>query len=429
MSQFKTSNLFLIFWISSFNFIRITSESIGSCSSSFHFSRKLGLILPINRQNDANILVLVRNVERLANNVSNPVTVVLQRQKLDITDRQMFIFDAANQFCELRKSNADIVIPYKLDIATDVVQSSCKWYAVPCILTHNSDDSSSPPSSMTINISPKISNAIFDYILKLGWDSFIFIYNRVPRHMTLSDILNFGVKNRIRVTIVDTDSKILKNKDFGSRVWSITCDGERNFVIDMPNSRQTWDRFIYLQNIGVMTAGFNYLIIDPDIIWSFGKSVQFGRKFAEGGANITAVTLSEDTDVNTHEQNILKDSIDLVYKAYKSMCDNNNPMSDNVFFRARRSKTTGTVSNQSPLFYDRSNNCTTDPKPEERTYGNRLVSALKNQTFKGKSGLVRFDPYGRRVNFTVRFLTAFPIEGVTSWQTVFESLVYRPYSN
>ena len=247
--------------------------------------------------------------------------------------------------------------------------------------------------------------------------------------MTLSDILNFGVKNRIRVTIVDTDSKILKNKDFGSRVWSITCDGERNFVIDMPNSRQTWDRFIYLQNIGVMTAGFNYLIIDPDIIWSFGKSVQFGRKFAEGGANITAVTLSEDTDVNTHEQNILKDSIDLVYKAYKSMCDNNNPMSDNVFFRARRSKATGTVSNQSPLFYDRSNNCTTDPKPEERTYGNRLVSALKNQTFKGKSGLVRFDPYGRRVNFTVRFLTAFPIEGVTSWQTVFESLVYRPYSN
>ena len=108
--------------------------------------------------------------------------------------------------------------------------------------------------------------------------------------MTLSDILNFGVKNRIRVTIVDTDSKILKNKDFGSRVWSITCDGERNFVVDMPSSRQTWDRFVYLQNIGVMTAGFNYLIIDPDIIWSYGKSVQFGRRFAEGGANITAVT-------------------------------------------------------------------------------------------------------------------------------------------
>ena len=115
-----------------------------------------------------------------------------------------------------------------------------------------------------------------------------------------------------------------------------------------------------------------------------------------------------------------------MYRAYKSMCDNKNPTTDNIFpFRSRRSKTTGSILSQNPLFYDRNNNCTADPKPEERTYGNRLVSSLKNQTFKGNSGLVRFDPYGRRVNFTVRFLTSYPVEGVTSWQTIYESMVVK----
>ena len=134
--------------------------------------------------------------------------------------------------------------------------------------------------------------------------------------------------------------------------------------------------------------------------------------------------LSEDTDVNTHEQNILKDSIDLVYRAYKSMCDNNNLSPYLNPYRNRRQ----IDNSQNPLFYDRNNNCTADPKPEERTYGNKLVGSLKNQSFYGKTGLVKFDPYGRRVNFTVRFLTSFPVEGVTSWQTIYESLVYRPYS-
>ena len=397
-------------------------------------------------------------------------------------------FPVNNNFCQL-KDRVDVILPIRLGGSEAIIKSACKHFSIPCILTaqhgqkrnrwfsnsnkqvHLGEDRSKTSvliekhlkNSMTLNFEPYFGSAIFDYILQNNWQEFTFIHEKSEtRHINLHDLLLFGILNEIKIVVLNFDTENYNEEyhDFGKYASKIACSGTENFLIDMTTRKSTVTIFRKLRKIGMVRAGFNYLILCPDIAFgsSFGLNKQvedieyayddlnFAKTYSPGGANITAVEIHQRGENNVDrksriELSILKDSVRVLFQAFEDIVKEEEERLNNILLERRNLEYTpdnerywanddsiaviGEIDigllNSSTASDSRTNsinenirkNCLSSDPSETNHKSINLLKKMRNQSFNGYSGKIKFNKFGYRTDFSISFLQAFTHFNVT----------------
>ena len=354
-------------------------------------------------------------------------------------------FESIQKFCEV-KDKSDVIIPLNLGLSNVLIRAACQFFAIPCLLIDHGIDQHVPTTSMTLEYEPYYASAVFDFILLNQWTEFNFLHEHsMTKHIDLHDLHLFGIVNNIKITILnyDKDYYIKNDGDFGQFASEISCSGTKNFVVDFLTKESTSELFEKLKHIGMVRAGFNYVLTCPDIFFTsefdsvFGGSRSFAQIYSPGGVNITTVQI-EGADENSNlEQSLLRDAVKSLDLAYKEI---ERDVRDS---RARPGVLIGQNDNDNNLedpYYNKAfgwnsqPTCMSESSPTKRKIANKLLSKLKNVNFNGNSGKVKFDDYGRRVNFTVKFLAAYSSFNLTEtkmyhngWREIHRRMVINPF--
>lgn len=170
--------------------------------------------------------------------------------------------------------------------SSSYIQSLCDLKEIPHIETHKNFNLDRDNTHVNVHPHPDIlSRVVSDLVEEFNWNSLIVLYDNDENFLSISSILELNSLGRIvvfRQLEIDDSNEV---DGYRSMLTGVKLTGERKFVIAC--STDILEMVLkQLQEVGMMTDIYNYIIADLDM-----QTVEL-RPFQYAGTNITGVNIN-----------------------------------------------------------------------------------------------------------------------------------------